>query len=517
MNRQKSNFISIFIFLLGIMSFGLGESGKIIKKGAILLLGDAWFLLPLVMIFQFIFKFFPIKIKFNSSKQVYGKKVNQEEFSNETVKIPSNFKEVLDPMFEEILKFTIDTGKISASLLQRRFRLGYDRAARLVDQLENFGVIGPANGAKPREVLVNDFTEIVFDDFELDIKKSDNINENKESDNTSYNHTRTEGLINFMKEKFDITSNYKNDGQKLNLFKNSYITNHNDNLTNLLEYLIKENTPLHLKLVLLDTRITTFMNYKFVPHLLVPVFSDLKKSSLVLEKLVAEMNNRYELLLKNNYKNIKQYNDNVVGEKIPYIFTFIYDINDVIKFQDANVPLQELIRLGESVGIILLLSSSLNRSNVNLGKFDGFINNMSSFQLNKIISDVNEFKDELNEIDQDLDGFQFEEKAKELLIKNGFEYVEVTKQSNDYGVDIIAFKDDIKYSIQCKKQIKPVGVSAVQEVIASKSMTNAHVAVVFTNNTFTKQAKILAEKNKVLLWDRSKLKELLNSNSTEIK
>ena len=48
----------------------------------------------------------------------------------------------------------METGKISASLIQRRFRLGYNRAARIIDLLEERGVIGPQNGSKPREVLV---------------------------------------------------------------------------------------------------------------------------------------------------------------------------------------------------------------------------------------------------------------------------------------------------------------------------------------------------------------------------
>lgn len=59
-----------------------------------------------------------------------------------------------DPLYNEIVEFAIETGKISASLLQRRFRLGYNRAARIVDLLEERGIIGPQNGSKPREVLV---------------------------------------------------------------------------------------------------------------------------------------------------------------------------------------------------------------------------------------------------------------------------------------------------------------------------------------------------------------------------
>lgn len=64
-----------------------------------------------------------------------------------------------DPLYNEIVDFAISTGKISASLIQRKYRLGYNRAARIIDLLEDRGVIGGANGSKPREVLVKDFEE----------------------------------------------------------------------------------------------------------------------------------------------------------------------------------------------------------------------------------------------------------------------------------------------------------------------------------------------------------------------
>ena len=59
-----------------------------------------------------------------------------------------------DPLYNDIVEFVITQGKASASLLQRRFKLGYNRAARIVDLLEERGIIGPQNGSKPREVLV---------------------------------------------------------------------------------------------------------------------------------------------------------------------------------------------------------------------------------------------------------------------------------------------------------------------------------------------------------------------------
>jgi len=60
-----------------------------------------------------------------------------------------------DPLYNDIVDFVVQTGKASASLLQRRFKLGYNRAARVIDLLEERGIIGPATGnSKPREVLV---------------------------------------------------------------------------------------------------------------------------------------------------------------------------------------------------------------------------------------------------------------------------------------------------------------------------------------------------------------------------
>jgi S-DNA-T family DNA segregation ATPase FtsK/SpoIIIE len=52
----------------------------------------------------------------------------------------------------------IEMGKASSSMLQRRFNLGFNRAARIIDQLEEFGAVGPQNGAKPREILVDSMT-----------------------------------------------------------------------------------------------------------------------------------------------------------------------------------------------------------------------------------------------------------------------------------------------------------------------------------------------------------------------
>jgi len=60
-----------------------------------------------------------------------------------------------DDLFEEAKELVIQADKASASYLQRRLRVGYARAARLIDLLEEAGIVGPADGAKPRDILVD--------------------------------------------------------------------------------------------------------------------------------------------------------------------------------------------------------------------------------------------------------------------------------------------------------------------------------------------------------------------------
>jgi S-DNA-T family DNA segregation ATPase FtsK/SpoIIIE len=75
-----------------------------------------------------------------------------------------------DDLLEEAVKLIIESGRASTSLLQRRLGIGYPRASRLMDQLEEEGVIGPADGSRPREVLWKEDTpEDEYDEFENDV------------------------------------------------------------------------------------------------------------------------------------------------------------------------------------------------------------------------------------------------------------------------------------------------------------------------------------------------------------
>ena len=64
--------------------------------------------------------------------------------------------QTMDPLFVEAARHIIQTQQGSTSMIQRRFSIGYNRAGRLMDQLAKAGIVGPAQGSKPRDVLISD-------------------------------------------------------------------------------------------------------------------------------------------------------------------------------------------------------------------------------------------------------------------------------------------------------------------------------------------------------------------------
>ena len=90
----------------------------------------------------------------NQQKAHYDNTLTMDQEESNATTMVENKDDYEEPLYNEIVDFVVTQGKASASLLQRRFRLGYNRAARCIDLLEERGIVGPQNGSKPREVLV---------------------------------------------------------------------------------------------------------------------------------------------------------------------------------------------------------------------------------------------------------------------------------------------------------------------------------------------------------------------------
>jgi DNA segregation ATPase FtsK/SpoIIIE, S-DNA-T family len=84
-----------------------------------------------------------------TAKPAFDESVGKTEKSGETAEVTER-----DELFDEAARFVVQSGQASTSMLQRRFRIGFSRAGRLVDMMERDGIIGPADGSKAREILV---------------------------------------------------------------------------------------------------------------------------------------------------------------------------------------------------------------------------------------------------------------------------------------------------------------------------------------------------------------------------
>lgn len=105
-------------------------------------------------------------------------------------------------------------------------------------------------------------------------------------------------------------------------------------------------------------------------------------------------------------------------------------------------------------------------------------------------------------------GEEFERYLKNLFEQMGYR-VSLTKKSKDYGVDLILEKHKKQTIVQAKCYSHTVGISAIQEIISARKHYNIFDAIVITNNTFSKEAQLLADENKVMLAGGKELVELI--------
>ncbi len=129
---------------------------------------------------------------------------------------------------------------------------------------------------------------------------------------------------------------------------------------------------------------------------------------------------------------------------------------------------------------------------------------------------LEEIAADFEEVDR-MDGREFEYFTASVLRNNGFSNVVVTKVSGDYGVDITASKDKMRWAFQCKCYQNTLGLKPIQEVYAGAKKYNASKAVVVTNSHFSKNAKTLANELGVELWDRNVLGKMMIKNKRTAK
>ncbi len=300
----------------------------------------------------------------------------------------------MTPLYDLAANAIFDTGQASVSMIQRRLNLGYTQAAKIIDYLEECGIVGPFTNSAPRRILIS---------------KQEYLHRVRLVDEPEIAYRNAQEVKEVQKNK---------EMQKLKLMRSLGVK----------------------------------------PNLDVSFVDPME----VIRELEKKIESYFEYFLcracsANEGKNLFEFFKNAcTSSKLPLA---------------AEVRLESLLKEYEP-------------------KFTS--------------------ESPLYKIDH-MEGHQFEQWCADLLQKNGFTDIEVTKGSGDQGVDIIAVKESVRYAIQCKCYSSDLGNKPVQEVHAGKSLYRCHVGVVMTNQHFTAGAKELAGATGVLLWDRDKLLEMLEN------
>lgn len=279
--------------------------------------------------------------------------------------IPGSDEE-MDDNFKQAVELVVHYDRASASLLQRRLSIGYARAARIIDQLEAAGVLGPAEGSEPREVLIRSVEDILNgnpqkekpkenDPFELseNYKIPTNINlsegysipwDKQFSDvykSDDFKETKTQfsfpvGLT----EEGELYLENLRDAGNLIVAGNTFSQKENFVDTILITYLLR-HPPQNLRLILNDE--THYLDlYNNIPHLLSPVINDYDKQISAFKWLLYEMERRLKQSSEAGVRDIASYNNQAGSLGVPHIVMITFLTFFSLENEDALVKLSSL-------------------------------------------------------------------------------------------------------------------------------------------------------------------------------
>lgn len=441
-----------------------------------------------------------------------------------------------DSLMNDAIRVVLSAGQASTGLIQKELKIGYARAGRMLDDMERIGIVGPHRGSAPRQLL------ITYAEWKErnPLQEEERIKKNRiEEENQLFalfevicekKAVKEEDVIKML---LGVDTDYSDDGYFINNLDNYIIPKSDDSTqTQFLNNILKSASSQMIRLLLIDEGLT-YNNYKDVPHLLVPIISETIKAVGAINWLNSELRQRQRICAEYQSKGIDSFNELVIKnqelvtnhqpnmqvnglavptERMTHIVVIISEFYNMKSIAEIDESLISVLLNGKRFGIYIYLFSKFAMKNLSLGVKADLLKTGDADDLHEIfVKGVSTYRNiSIEKIDNDMNGYQFEVFCGDLLQKNGFSKIKVTQSSADYGADVIAYRDGVKYAIQCKKYSSPVGITAIQEVVASKSMYDCHVGVVLTNNSFTSSAVTLANKTGVLLWGREKLIEMMS-------
>ncbi len=385
-----------------------------------------------------------------------------------------------DEMLPAAVDVILETGQASVSMIQRRLKLGYARAAAIIDEMEERGIVSPFMGSKPRAILItkeqwdrqsgaDEYQEIVDLATTEELESSENneddiLKENVEEDE----YTQTSEPTQPKKSKFY---------EVIQLIGYSILF--------LFAMVIKALTFGVVALENDEEEDGKYENAKSIVSvlglvlILVGIFSPQvnaqgKRSLIIIGIviiLIAVVAAIRWIFFSIFLVLLGMTGISLMG-KAPEDEQTIYLVISVLFFAVAFYFASKFI-------IQALRNNAIRKNGVSLDRIDS------------------------------MTGIEFEQFTAQLLKRLKYKNVSVTKASGDQGIDVLAEKDGIKYAIQCKNYSKRLDNTPIQEAFAGKTFYGCDVAIVITNNYFTDGAIELAKSIGVVLWDRDALKKMI--------
>lgn len=276
-----------------------------------------------------------------------------------------------DEKFEEAARLVISSGRASAMLLQRRLDIGYARAARIIDQLEQAGILGPSEDNTPREILVDSFEEFI-NDYEKEVGKEEIFPEEVskewqpkqlESPLLSELQKEVSGLNEIripvgVDKKRMVSASLDNLGH-IYIF-NSPMCNAIGLLKSQLEFLTNTYSPDVLKLIVSDdTRLFSNSTIANSPHMLTPIIYDQSKVQNALGWVSAEIERRFRILQEAGVGSFEAYGK-AGNPPLPRIVCAVSSASSSLAYnEDCHYGIEKILNSGHLVGVHLIVASPL--------------------------------------------------------------------------------------------------------------------------------------------------------------
>ena len=308
-----------------------------------------------------------------------------------------------------------------------------------------------------------------------------------------------------LSQKFDMIQDFSDENiVKLTQIGNCLVSNCSyDTSQKFLKLVFSKCDPRKADIILYGNFERDYMEFPHIFHLF--DFEWLIKERNLRMSSKDNMNQNQDVI---GYREIRK----LISHNRPIVIV-VKELSNMLDVQGAKKSIKDLLINCHQFGITFICFSEFSATDLSLQGIKKQLRVTDTEHIMSSFEKKNEKTSAISLTDIDgMDGVEFERFCMNIIMHNGFTNVRMTETTSDYGGDILAEKDQIKYVIQCKRYMSSVGVSAVQEVIGSRVIYNCHVGVVLTNNYFTKNAEVLAEKTNVLLWNRKDLSRLLQQS-----